>query len=261
MSRFDFMRNLEALLTDIPIEERNEAMKYYSDYFDDAGEENVDQIISELGTPERIAGIIKADLKAEGSNNQERGIFTEKGYKDTVYEDKKYEVVKPGEEKQQKSNGQQNRTYANNNYANNNYTNNTNSTNTNGTSTNGTNTNKIALIILICIFAIPVGIPAFFSIFGIAIAVIVTIFSLLLAFGIAGIVMIPSGVAMIFVGLVKLSIPFVGVSLCGGGLVLIGLGILFILLSTVLCKTVLPAIVRGIVYICRLPLRTRGVSA
>lgn len=250
------MRNLEALLTDIPIEERNEAMKYYSDYFDDAGEENVDQIISELGTPERIASIIKADLKAEGSNNQERGIFTEKGYKDTVYEDKKYEVVKPGEEKQQKSNGQQNRTYSNNTYANNNYTNNTNSTNT-----NGTNNNKIALIILICIFAIPVGIPVFFSIFGIAIAVIVTIFSLLFAFGIAGIVMIPSGVAMIFVGLVKLSIPFVGVSLCGGGLVLIGLGILFILLSTVLCKRVLPAIVRGIVYICRLPLKTRGVSA
>ena len=27
----------ESLLSDIPLEERNEALKYYNDYFDDAG--------------------------------------------------------------------------------------------------------------------------------------------------------------------------------------------------------------------------------
>ena len=85
MSRFDFMRKLESLLSDIPLEERNEALKYYNDYFDDAGVDNEENIINELGTPERIAGIIKAELRAEELRSG-RGVFTEKGYKDTVYE-------------------------------------------------------------------------------------------------------------------------------------------------------------------------------
>lgn len=73
MSRFDFMRKLEELLSDIPPEERAEALKYYNDYFDDAGVLNEANIIRELETPERIASIIKADLRAEGDSNHDMG--------------------------------------------------------------------------------------------------------------------------------------------------------------------------------------------
>ena len=38
MNRIEFMTELAALLQDVPIEERRDAMKYYNDYFDDAGE-------------------------------------------------------------------------------------------------------------------------------------------------------------------------------------------------------------------------------
>lgn len=238
------MRELEDLLSDVPSEERIEALKYYNDYFDDAGVENETNIISELGTPERIAGIIKADLKADGGSNQDRGFFTERGYKDTVYEEEKFEVVKPGE-KNQNSNSTNN-------------TNNTNNYNTNKSNTNNTN---ILLVILICIFALPVGVPLFFSFFGIALSIVLAIAGILFGFAIAGIVMVPAGIAMVFAGLFKMGIPYIGLAICGGGLLILGIGILFVLLSVCLCKTVVPAIIRGIVYICRLPFKNRSVSA
>ena len=39
MNRIGFMTQLAALLQDVPVEERREAMQYYNDYFDDAGAE------------------------------------------------------------------------------------------------------------------------------------------------------------------------------------------------------------------------------
>ena len=37
-------------------------MQYYEDYFDEAGPENEQQVINDLGSPERVAAIIKAGL-------------------------------------------------------------------------------------------------------------------------------------------------------------------------------------------------------
>lgn len=45
MNRIEFMTELASLLQDVPVEERKEAMQYYNDYFDDAGEENEQQVI------------------------------------------------------------------------------------------------------------------------------------------------------------------------------------------------------------------------
>ena len=40
MNRVEFMESLSRLLQDIPEEDRIDALKYYNDYFDDAGSEN-----------------------------------------------------------------------------------------------------------------------------------------------------------------------------------------------------------------------------
>ena len=40
MNRIEYMTKLASLLQDIPEVERRDAMKYYNDYFDEAGEEN-----------------------------------------------------------------------------------------------------------------------------------------------------------------------------------------------------------------------------
>lgn len=76
MNRADFMKNLAELLADVPLTEREEAIQYYNDYFDDAGAENEQSVIASLGTPEQLARTIKAGL-ADGENI---GEFTEKGF-------------------------------------------------------------------------------------------------------------------------------------------------------------------------------------
>ena len=43
MNRFEYMRRLEALLSDISPSEKEEALTYYNDYFNDAGQENEQQ--------------------------------------------------------------------------------------------------------------------------------------------------------------------------------------------------------------------------
>ena len=68
MNRIEYMTKLASLLQDIPEIERKDAMKYYNDYFDEAGEENEEQVIREFGTPEEVAKNIKADLKDKTVN-------------------------------------------------------------------------------------------------------------------------------------------------------------------------------------------------
>lgn len=65
MTRQEFMRRLEKLLSDIPENERREAMEYYENYFADAGPENEAKIIQELESPEKVATSIKKDLFGE----------------------------------------------------------------------------------------------------------------------------------------------------------------------------------------------------
>ena len=57
------MEQLEKLLSDISEEERQEALDYYESYFDDAGEDQEANVIRELGSPGKVAAIIKADLR------------------------------------------------------------------------------------------------------------------------------------------------------------------------------------------------------
>ena len=62
MSRTEYMRELDALLQGISKEEREEAMQYYNDYFDDAGSENEEKVIEELGSPAKLAETIRAGI-------------------------------------------------------------------------------------------------------------------------------------------------------------------------------------------------------
>ena len=61
MNKHEFMEKLEYLLSDIPEEDREDALAYYRDYLEEAGED-ADEAIEEFGSPERIASIIRSDL-------------------------------------------------------------------------------------------------------------------------------------------------------------------------------------------------------
>lgn len=82
MNRAQFMEQLKKLLSDISEEERQEAL----DYFDDAGEDQETEVIRELGSPGKVAAIIKEDLK---NSSQNYGEFTESGYQDERVDDER----------------------------------------------------------------------------------------------------------------------------------------------------------------------------
>lgn len=61
MNRTEFLAALGLRLEDLPAEERNEAIKYYSEYLDEVGHDQEDAAIEELGGAEKVANIIRAN--------------------------------------------------------------------------------------------------------------------------------------------------------------------------------------------------------
>lgn len=55
MTKAEYLSQLEARIKAFPQEERDSAMRFYAEYFDDAGAENEQQVIEQLGPPERLA--------------------------------------------------------------------------------------------------------------------------------------------------------------------------------------------------------------
>jgi uncharacterized membrane protein len=65
------MAELERQLARIDNREREEALAYYNEYFDEAGPENEARVIAELGSPARVAAQIKADAAVKGMGREE----------------------------------------------------------------------------------------------------------------------------------------------------------------------------------------------
>ena len=65
MNRIDFMKQLESLLQNIAPAEREEALQYYNEYFNDAGEENEQAVLEALGNPAKVAENIKRDINGD----------------------------------------------------------------------------------------------------------------------------------------------------------------------------------------------------
>lgn len=89
MSREEFMERLAFLLSDIPQEEREDALSYYEDYFAEAGEEKEAEILKELGSPERVAAMIRSS-----STLEDGGSFTERGFEDERFREPNYQLAK-----------------------------------------------------------------------------------------------------------------------------------------------------------------------
>jgi uncharacterized membrane protein len=237
MSRKQFMDELESMLENIQDSEREEALQYYNDYFDEAGSENEEQVIRELGTPAKVAAIIKTSLQ---ENVNESGEFTERGYADPRFTIN-YEVV-DNKDSSNHNNDTNHRTYSR-------------ERKTAKEASGG----KIALFIIIAILVIPIALPLIGSLFGllmailgVAICVFVVIAASAITFCIGGLVVFGVGIATLF------TTPIVGVFSCGVGLIMIGAGILLVLLTAQICYKFIPWLVRNVVTLCRVALKRRG---
>lgn len=252
MNRLEFMRQLDILLTSITASEKAEALQYYNDYFDDAGAENEAEVIMALGTPARVAETIKAGLS---DKSQEDWEFTETGFKNGANKNREI-VIRNEDQNQSQSQNQQNNNYQNN-------------YNPNGYGQNGSqgqippkrdrDTGKIILIVIVAILLCPLWISLAGAVFGVVVAVLATLAALLFAFGAVAIALLIAGIAIFAASFVKIFIaPLLGVLMMGTGLILVGVGILFAIGTIWICATVLPACVRGVVKLCRMPFEKRG---
>ncbi|MCM1327378.1 MAG: DUF1700 domain-containing protein [Bacteroidales bacterium] len=220
MNRAEFMRQLEILLQDISFSERREALQYYDDYFNDAGEENEQDVIAALGSPARVAQTIKKELNGGSGEN--------------IYEKNsanRNEIVKYGQSGQSEQSGLP------------------------AGEENGKNklsTETIVLIIVLCVLASPILLGVGSGALGILIGLVAAWFGLILGFGIAAVILILMLLVLTVGGIMKLiSSPFSGIGMIGGGLICGGLGILFLMLTVAMAGIATPAIWRGTVKLCR----------
>lgn len=228
MNRQEFMKRLEELLTDISPEEKEEALAYYTGYFEDAGEENEEKIIQELESPEQLAASIKAGLREDGT-----GEYTERGYR----------MAQEAHNQQQFGNQQ--------------YSYNSGSASTSQPPKN--NALTIILIVIIAAVTFPVWgglLGGLFGLvigfFGIMLGIVATLFGLTIGGLIGGFAVFGAGIVRLCTGGLASGLLMMGI-----GALMVAIGILFLVLAVLFCGQFLPWLIRGFVKICRMPFERR----
>lgn len=92
MNRQEFLRQLESLLYAIPANERADALAYYNDYFDEAGIENEQNVIQELGSPQKVAQSIIENFRSSGyeqTYENTNGQYSQNTYQNYHHTEKK----------------------------------------------------------------------------------------------------------------------------------------------------------------------------
>lgn len=75
MNRKEFLRKLQMELYKLPRYEIDDAIAYYNEYFEEAGPDQEQDVIRELGSPAKIATQIKADYAVRQLENLETGHY------------------------------------------------------------------------------------------------------------------------------------------------------------------------------------------
>lgn len=230
MNRKEFMSRLESLLWNISPAEREEALQYYNDYFDDAGAENEQTVIETLGDPEKIAETIRRDLLREenirkapfsdrelipyGKTESDRREYGERESWDGQYAGSGSLYEPPREKEKKKSGG------------------------------------DMTLLIVLAVLAAPIWLPVVLGILGTLFGVLVVWFSIIFSFGVVAAVLL--GVLLLLIilgGMCVMLNPFVGLVLWGCGLICGSIGIVLLMLTVAMAGIATPAIFRGIAWI------------
>lgn len=248
MNREQFIAQLARLLQDLPPAERQEAIRYYQEYFDDAGEENEDAVIQELGSPGKVVASIKANLQYGGStfganDTDMENTGTESQTKDADGWQQNGQTMNRWNQSTQQGwqnadtqgqSGQQ-QTWQNSS---------TQSPYAMQARKPKRGVGGWALLIIILVFASPMLLGVGGGALGIFIGILATVFALWISVFAVAIGMIGGGIAVLIKGILHaISSPAAGLVSMGGGLICIALGILcavfFLWFTFQLCPRVL----------------------
>lgn len=199
MDRAEYIKKLEYLLQDISEEERKEAIEFYENYFDEAGEENEQKIIEELGEAEKVAAIIKAGLNGQFEENMSSG---NDGFYNQDYQ-RNYEVI---ETKQERKNRLKEKW-----------------------DTLGKRDRTI-LIVLFIIAILPISVGLFGGALGVSLSIVAVILGILLAPWLCAIALGVVGVASIVIGVIECFTHL------GAGFIYIGIGCIIVSIAELFKK-------------------------
>jgi len=231
MKRQEFMSELEVLLRDIPEHDRIDAIAYYNDYYDEAGKENEEMILRELGSPKKVADTIKENM-VFGEDIYREDIpveFSEKGCLDRRSAEEWKAPMKVLKKKTESDVKME--------------------------SPMMPNTNKRIpwfVIVVLLIFASPVLIGIIAGLFGGLIGLLGGLFGVTVGTAGSGFGLFIGGLVCFVTGFVRVfSNPLEGLTGMGVGALLISVGILLVLLFVVLIKKWIPALAKGFIGGCK----------
>lgn len=260
MNRAQFMERLEKLLSDISEEERLEALDYYNSYFDDAGEENEAEVIRELGSPGKVAAIIKADLKENGSDY---GEYTEWGYEDTRTKEPGQMPEKYQASKEEKNSGQEEgaaggRTFGraragaeNAGWSQERYERARRRAERGYHAEKKRNNAGVILVLILLVFISPFLSGAIGGVLGAVVAVILLPFIIIFAFGACAVGFLVGGIACIAAGIALCAAhPAAGILTIGVGCLLIAACLLFLAALAVVAGKLLPWLLNKFTEFC-----------
>ncbi len=270
MNRIEFMKELEYLLQDIPEEEKEDAISYYRDYLEEAGEDHEEQAIREFGSPERVASIIRSELMG---NLEEGGAFTESGYQDERFKEPNYQVVKHQDLPEVQENGWQDGKNSRNpeeNWSRGGQNGGSQDWHTSQNQRDDSNWNarkqdyvdrtwfkrllKVGLLLIILSVAAPLALGIGGTLLGAAAGVILLLLGGVLLIGVLTVTAVLGAIALLVAGFGLLfTNPWGGLLTLGAGTLVLGLGLIGIALSVLIYGRFLPWCVREIVaFISRL---------
>lgn len=262
MDRKQYMKQLAYLLQDVPDQERSEAMQYYEDYFEEAGPEQEDSVIKELGSPEKVAAMIKAEL---AGNFGDSGEYTERGYEDQRFrENDKVPDLFTGCTKWEKNDRkkthqtfgrtdrarEEGRKQERGFFEEKQFEGRKERRQPERQSTG----KKVLLFILLGFLALTVGLPVLGTLAGVLISALAVIFGLVFGGIILVIVFLIVGMVCIGIGIAKAFVSLPLGLLCSGiGCLLMALGVLMAWICTWAVVKAAPWTIRKLVDLCSIP--------
>lgn len=239
MTKQEFMYRLAQQLVSLPPEERVCALKFYDEYFADAGEENWEAVMAELGSPEEVARTIKEDFAQRNP-----------GYRPDAGTGSQY-AYRPGPRYQPGQGRQSYTTYT------------TNPHDYSGPPAvgkqKGMSGGSIALIAVLLILGSPIWITLLAVAFALAVGLIAVIVGLAAAAVAVTFALVIGGAACAWGSVTTLALaPGLRLLGIGGGLVFTGIGLLAALLGLWLVLRVVPGAFRWVVELFRKPFHRKG---
>lgn len=227
MNKEEFLKQLEQLLSDINPAEREEALQYYREYFEDANMADED-VIRELGSVQAVADSIREDLE-----DKELVPIKEKEEEKQNQKEEKVNYFEFEEKKKEDTSDKQKMS-----------------------------TGLVVAIVLVAILFSPAILGITMGIFGALLGIFGTLAGLFIASAACMIAFAVAAVGCLVGAIVKMfTSPVASLILLGTALICLGLCSLSTLLTLKMVTVVIPGILKGIRYLVSLPGRKKEAVA